>query len=328
MSRPLWHSSEEIAIRLADIDVLSVVRDAFVQRHAGMTSLPQESCLYWEAPDGGSARSIAMHGYLGGDEPRVGIKVINSAPRNIARGTPRADGLIALFDPLSARVTDILEAAEISATRTAAVSVLAAQHLASKDAGTLAILGAGALGAKHLRLFSRASMGIKRSYIFDVDTARANSLVRANTGTGIGVKAARTARQAVESADIVIAVTTATKPYIPFSWIKRGSLVVSVSLEDLHDDLFINADAIYVDDLDTVLTDKRRRLGVLCREGVIATSPSQRGTPRAAVTGQLDALFAAAVPGREHDRQIIIVNPFGLAISDVALATTVACHDT
>ena len=322
MSMPRWHSGEQVAAVLATLDILEIVRDAFLEHHAGHTLLPEESCLYWDAPDDGIARSIAMHGYLGGEKPRIGVKVINAAPNNVSRGIARADGLIALFDPLSGRITDLLPAAEISSMRTAAVSTLAAQHLAPAPARTLAVLGAGVLGARHLELLAGAKLGIERAHIFDLDGARAEKLAHALKGSAVQTSTALSAEEAMSDADIVVATTTASEPYIAFRWLKPGALVINVSLEDLHSEVFLQADAIYVDDWTIVRSDTRRRLGELCRSGAITPgrAPATRQGPD---TGQLGEVLAGSTPGRVHNEEVIIVNPFGLAISDVALAAAV-----
>jgi ornithine cyclodeaminase/alanine dehydrogenase-like protein (mu-crystallin family) len=326
MSMPKFHSSEEVAAALTTIDVLDVVRRAFLDHHAGRTLLPGESSLYWEAPDGGVARSIAMHGYLGGAEPRIGVKVINAAPNNLSRGMARADGLIALFDPLSGRITDLLAAAEISAARTAAVSTLAAQHLARESAKTLAILGAGVLGSTHLQLLEGTGLGIERACIFDLDSTRADELAQAVNAAAISLSIASSAEDALTDADIVITATTATEPYIPFEWLKPGALVVNVSLDDLHSDVFLQADAIYVDDWEIVRSDTRRRLGQLCRSGAITPARSKAAKKGRTVTGELGEVFAGTIPGRMSNEEIIVVNPFGLAISDIALGAAICAQ--
>lgn len=319
MRTPRWHGPDRIAAALESIDVLGAVRDAFVCHSTGNAVLAPQTCLYWQAPDSGSARSLAMHAYLGADEPRVGIKLINAAPNNVGRGLPRAEGIIALFDPLSARITDLLPAAEISATRTAAVSVLAAQSLCARSK-TLAMIGAGAIAAKHLQLLAAADLGVESVEIFDVDGDRASRLAdEIEASSSLRCVVASSAQAAVCDADMVIAATTATEPYLPFSWLAPGTLVINVSLDDLCDDVFAGADAIFVDDLDAIVADPRRRLGRLLRDGKI----DARRPGELPIRAELGDLLAGRKRGRLSDEEILVVNPFGIAISDIALAAAV-----
>jgi N-[(2S)-2-amino-2-carboxyethyl]-L-glutamate dehydrogenase len=75
-----------------------------------------------------------------------------------------------------------------------------------------------------------------------------------------------------------------------------------------------------VDDWGLVSTDDRRILGRLHREGRIG-APGARQTPR--VHGELGAVVAGALRGRESEDETIVFNPFGMAIEDVALASEV-----
>ncbi|HEU0250427.1 MAG TPA: hypothetical protein VFR48_06865, partial [Solirubrobacteraceae bacterium] len=297
MTAPRLHTAEQVSSALASIDVLAVVRDAFLQRSAGSTLLAPQTSLHWRAPDSAPARSIAMHAYLGAGDPCVGLKLINAAPANVKRGLPRADGLIALFDPLSARIVDLLPAGEISAARTAAVSVLAAQELAVRPAPTLALLGAGTIAAKHLEMLATAGLGIELVRSFDLDPSRTAGLARISSAFALKHRLATSARAAVVDADIVVTATTTTEPYLRFSWLKPGALAINVSLDDLHDEVFTKANAVYVDDLDAIVEDGHRRLGRLCREGAIATEgPARRGHP--VIRASLGDLFAGLAPGR------------------------------
>ena len=65
----------------------------------------------------------------------VGTKIINANTGNPDKGLPRADGLTLLFDPRTARPSVIMQVAEVSVLRTAAVSTLAARHLRNGSAG-------------------------------------------------------------------------------------------------------------------------------------------------------------------------------------------------
>ncbi len=319
MTGPRILSEDEVTARLASVDALAVVHDAFLAHHRGEAVLPEEATLRWRGSDGGPARSIAMHAYLPGRPPCAGIKVINAATGNPDRGLPRASGVIALFDTLSAQISTLLPAGEISATRTAAVSTLAARRLASRQPRRLGVLGAGVLAATHILMLT-TELPLSETVVFDPVTDRGRELARQAPGG----RAAASAREAVEGADVVVTATTVTDPYVEADWLTPGTLVVNVSLDDLTEAALLGAERIYVDDWGMVMADSQRLLGKLARTGRV-TAPGEAPPPRGrATTGTLGALFAGDAPGRENDAEIIVVNPFGLAISDVALAAAVA----
>lgn len=321
MTPPTTHTVAAIEDALASIDLLGVIRQAFVDHHRGLTDAPAESCLRWTAPDGGAARSIAMHARLPGEPMRLGVKVINGAVNNPLRGARRAGGTIALFNALDAQITDLLPAAAISAQRTAAVSTLAARTLAALPVGRLAVLGAGLLADAHVKLLAGSGLGVTELIAFDIDPMRAQALIdRSWVATG---HVAATAEEAVRSSDLVLTTTTVTESYVELRWLRPGSLVLNVSLDDLRTDALLGAERLYVDDWQLVRTDRTRRLGRLAVEGKI-TGPGEPARPRARrVDGELGALLAGAAPGRQAPDERIVFNPFGLAISDIALAAAV-----
>ena len=90
-----------------------------------------------------------MPGYLA--EPECfGVKLLSLFPGNPAAGLSSHLGLVLLFEPKHGLPVALLDAAELTAIRTAAVSGLATQLLARDDAGDLAILGSGEQAHSHL----------------------------------------------------------------------------------------------------------------------------------------------------------------------------------
>jgi ornithine cyclodeaminase/alanine dehydrogenase-like protein (mu-crystallin family) len=79
-----------------------------------------------------------------------GAKLISLHPGNPVAGLPAIQGFVILFDPQSGAPVALIDGAEITALRTAAVSALATRHLARAEARTLGILGTSVQAAAHL----------------------------------------------------------------------------------------------------------------------------------------------------------------------------------
>ncbi|MGZ3318610.1 MAG: ornithine cyclodeaminase family protein, partial [Isosphaeraceae bacterium] len=128
-------------------------------------------------------------------------------------------------------------------------------------------------------------------------------------------------REAVTGADLVVPCTTSREGYVERSWLKNGCVAVNVSLDDLCEDVLLDADRLYVDDWNLVVTDEHRILGRLAREGRVV-GPGQGAGPCCAqtVTGTLGELVVGKCEGRSSDDQLCVVNPFGMAIEDLSLA--------
>ena len=94
-----------------------------------------------------------------------------------------------------------------------------------------------------------------------------------------------------------------------------------MSLDDPLPEVIARADRIFVDDWGAIVADGRRLLGRMARAGHVRSRESDGdGRP---IDGELGELLNGARPGRTRPDEIIVVNPFGLAIEDVALAIKV-----
>jgi N-[(2S)-2-amino-2-carboxyethyl]-L-glutamate dehydrogenase len=296
----------------------------------GRTVLPDEAYLPWTTAEGDAARSLAMPGYIRGSVAAAGTKVINGNPGNVRRGLPRASGVTMLFDVTTARITCIMEGAHISALRTASVTAVAVGALEGRPITSLAVIGAGALARAHLDLLPARLPALREIQLFDLDGDRAMALQRAVhpacAARGIRIEVVPTPGEAIRPAQLIVPVTTTTQGYIPLAWLQPGALLVNISLDDPMPDVALRADRLLVDDWPLVKADSRRLLGRLYRAGQIVGPDEPRPVgdqgPRP-VDATLGQVLTGERPGRCREDDIILVNPFGLAIEDIALASAV-----
>jgi N-[(2S)-2-amino-2-carboxyethyl]-L-glutamate dehydrogenase len=312
----LYLSGRDVARALEAIDPVEAVAAALTAHARGQTILPTEAYLPWTHA-GETLRSLSMPGSV---EGCAGVKIINANPVNHARGLPRASGLTILFGPETGRPVCVMEAQRISCLRTAAVTALAAELLGAHPIERLALLGAGALAHCHLELLPHRLPDLLEIRLYDLAAARAARLA-ASTDDG-RVAVCDSAEQAIRGAQLVVPVTTATSGYIRYDWLEPGALLVNVSLDDPLPEVVLRADKVYVDDWPLVAADERRLLGRMLRAGQIR-GPDHLTSGRRAIDGELGQLLTHAVDGRARSSDIILVNPFGLAIEDIALASRV-----
>jgi ornithine cyclodeaminase/alanine dehydrogenase-like protein (mu-crystallin family) len=323
---PRYLSRDDVVRAARDIDPVDVVRAALLLHAQGRTTLPAEAYLPWGTSDGRSARSLALPGALWGDPPALGLKVINSSLANQGRGLRRAQGLTLLFDRETAHPVAIMEAAYLSALRTAAYTLLSVRLLAPPRPARIAVLGCGVIGETHGRMLGDALPGT-RFVLYDLDGARQEALVTSLTSDGIDCAAAYAAEEAIRGAEVVITATTTTAGYLPHSWLQPGTLVAHVSLDDVLPDVVRLADLVIIDDWTLVGGDSRRLLGRMYRSGELLGPRGERHGVSSSGARRVDATLADVVAGRHPGRttadQIILSNPFGMGILDVALAAQV-----
>jgi len=328
-NRILYLSQRDVRTAAARIDPVRAVREALAAHASGQSVLPAEAYLRWSPTTGESARSLNMPGRLAGTVDVAGTKIINANPANPARGLPRASGLTVLFDPADARVYCVLDAAYISALRTASVSALSAELFNGNDVGEWALIGAGALARAHLQLLPSTLGKLRAVNLFDIDRERADALGRefgpGLAERGIRLHVAHSARDAIRDADFIVTATTVTDGYIGRGWLKPGALLVHVSLDDLRPEALAEADQVIVDDWALVRDDDQRLLGRMWRQGLL-TEPGQDSDPaagRTTIHAELGDVVIGRKAGRSNGQEVIIVNPFGLSIEDLAVARQV-----
>jgi ornithine cyclodeaminase/alanine dehydrogenase-like protein (mu-crystallin family) len=145
--------------------------------------------------------------------PFAGVKVVTIAPDNPARGLPRINGLYVLFDAATLVPVAQLDAAELTAVRTAAVSALAVDRLARPDAARLVLFGTGPQARSHLAALV-AVRPLAAVTVIARDAARGAALVRTAQGLGLAAEAHPPAEAAgaVAGADLIACCTTAREP--------------------------------------------------------------------------------------------------------------------
>ena len=322
----LYLPRREVELLCREIDSVRVMREVFQMHGAGQTILPEEAYLSWRNRDAEQVRSLNMPGYLGGSWLVAGTKIINGNGANPQRGMPRASGMTLLFDETSARIVCMMEGAYISSLRTASVSVLAMELFQSSAVERIAVIGAGELARAHLELVSERVPLLREIALFDLKEERVDALrermealLRAR---GVVLRSAGSAEDAIRGAQVVIAVTTTTCGYISYEWLQPGALLVNVSLDDPLPEVVVKADQVIVDDWSLVKADARRLLGRMYRAGTLVGPEAVIGEGRR-VDAQLGEIVRGEKAGRRDEREIIMVNPFGLSLEDLALAAEV-----
>jgi ornithine cyclodeaminase len=326
----LYLCQKDVEVACKAIDSVAVIREVFRMHWAGHTILPDEAYLAWINDKGESVRSLNMPSFVGGSLWAVGTKIINGNNANFKRGLSRASGLTLLYDNTSGRVRCIMEGAYLSSLRTASVTALAAEMLQGNEIECLAIIGAGALAYAHIGLLVTRLPHLRRIRIFDLEAERIAFLQRELApmleASEVALQATATAEEAIRVAQLIVPVTTTTTGYIPYAWLQPGSLLVNISLDDPLPEVVFKADKVIVDDWNLVKNDAKRLLGRMYREGKIlgtddpvevASNDCRR------IDAHLGEIVAGAKVGRDNRNEIILVNPFGLSIEDVALGSYV-----
>ncbi|HEX5771079.1 MAG TPA: hypothetical protein VFY11_08950, partial [Nocardioidaceae bacterium] len=189
-----------------------------------------------------SAFLHAMPAYLA-DEDVTALKWVGAYPGNPARGLPYISGLIVLNDSDTGLPVAVMDAAEITAARTAAASGVSVRHLAHPGWRRAAILGYGEQGREHAKMLRALNPD---AAIVVYGGPRLTGLVE-------GVDVVPDARSAVEGADVVITAGPMSPDpdrRLDPAWLQPRCLVVPVDFSAyVGADLARRADDLVTDDL-------------------------------------------------------------------------------
>jgi 1-piperideine-2-carboxylate/1-pyrroline-2-carboxylate reductase [NAD(P)H] len=143
-------------------------------------------------------------------DARIAIaKLISFTPANSGTGRPAIQGDLIVFDIETGERRLVLDGPTVTARRTAAVSLLAAQRLAPNPAGPLLIVGAGAQGRAHLEAFAQG-LPVKAVRIASRSPASAAALVAHARTLGLQAGTVADPNAALADCTLVVTCTPAT----------------------------------------------------------------------------------------------------------------------
>ncbi|HEY7414302.1 MAG TPA: hypothetical protein VH593_03850, partial [Ktedonobacteraceae bacterium] len=99
-------------------------------------------------------------------------------------------------------------------------------------------------------------------------------------------------------------------PYIRYAWLQKGTFLSNISLMDVCKEVFLQVEKVVVDDWDQCNREKKL-LNQLVIEGLFS---------REQLHAELGEVLAGTRPGRESEQEIILLNPMGIAVEDIACA--------
>jgi ornithine cyclodeaminase len=135
-------------------------------------------------------------------------KLITWVADNPSRGLPAIQGEVMVFDVRDGRRLCLLDGPTVTAHRTAAVSLLAAQKLAPNPAGKLLLVGAGVQARAHLHAFAHG-LGVKEVVVASRTRASAQLLVGEAQTMGLRAEIAESADDALADCSLVVTATSA-----------------------------------------------------------------------------------------------------------------------
>ena len=244
--------------------------------------------------------------------PAIGAKIITVFPGNAATAYDSHIGVVLLFGAEHGDLKAIADASSITAIRTAAVSGVATKLLARPDASSLAVLGAGVLALPHVDAV-RAVRPITRVMLWSRSADRAEATAgKIRSERGMDVTVCSSAREAVESVDVVCTITSSRTPVLEGAWLAEGVHVnaVGASIPTARelDTAAVAGSRLFVD----------RRESTLNEAGDFLIPRAEGAINDDHILGELGELLTRTVVGRRNATDRTLFKSLGLAVEDVA----------
>jgi ornithine cyclodeaminase/alanine dehydrogenase-like protein (mu-crystallin family) len=312
--RVLVLSHREVLAALPPAACAEAMATVLAEHASGDSYLPLRSVMI---PPGATGFMGLMPGWRGpqaGTDAAFGMKAVCIVPANPARGLDAHQGIVTLFDGETGVPTAILDAAAVTEIRTAAVSAVATSALARPDARILAILGAGTQARAHLRALTLDGR-LDQVRVYSRTEARARELAASADMAGVGLQVVRSAREALEDADVVVTATSSREPVLSRDWLKPGAHVNAVGASSPAarelDTATVAAAALFCDSRES-LRHEAGEFQLAIREGLISGQDHVRA--------ELGEVLAGTAPGRHDAGELTVFRSLGLAIEDLAAA--------
>ena len=244
----------------------------------------------------------------------MGVKIISVMPGNHGTEHDSHMGVVLLMETRHGQPLALMDASEITAIRTAAVSGVATRLLARENAGNLAILGTGVQADSHLEAML-AVRPIQRVRVWSRHAEnRERYAVRAKARYGLTVESSESAQTAVTGADIICTTTSSSEPVLRGEWLSPGAHlnVVGASVRTARevDGEAMKRSRLFVD----------RRESTLNEAGDFLLARDEGAVDNDHIQAELGEVLLGQHPGRKSPDEITLFKSLGLAVEDLASA--------
>jgi alanine dehydrogenase len=296
------------ALELTDDEILDSIRKVLAAQGRRETVVEPRTHLF--------APGVSGHFNVlrGATAQHAGVKVVGDYVDNHLRGLPSELALLLLMDLETGVPVAIIDATAITEIRTGAVTAIAAEVLARKDARSLGHIGARGTSYWNVRLLCRVLPALQ-----DIRVHSRRPESREAFGKRLSVDLQREVRavdsweDCVRGADVVVEASRLTEPtpLLRTRWIAPGALVIpygTVSAVELD----------LTDIMDKIVVDDWGQAGIGPLGSLRAHVDSGR-LSQDDLHAELGQIVAGAAVGRERPDETILFWHRGLSITDIAL---------
>lgn len=303
-------NQSEVRQLLPMAECIEVMAEALKTLSRGQAILPLRPVMW--LPERVGALGM-MPAYME-DLQIMGLKIVSVFPGNHGTEYDSHMGAVMIFETKHGQPLAIMDATEITAIRTAAVSGVATRLLAREGAADLAILGSGTQARTHLEAMLHCRK-IRRVRVWSRNADNGRRFAeRESKRHGIAVEFMPTVRAAVQGADIICTTTSSPDPILLGRLLSPGCHINAIGssvpfTRELDTDAVVRS-RLFVDRRESTLNEAGDFL-IPKKEGAIGDTHIQ---------GEIGEILLGRVKGRTSQEEITLFKSLGLAVEDLAAA--------
>jgi thiomorpholine-carboxylate dehydrogenase len=291
----MYIHEEQIRGALSYEALIPAIRRALIDYSTGKVEQPLRNVLRVKDEAGAQAGWFAVMPVIYGRY--MAVKSVTFYPGNAALDKHTHLAMIELLDRRTGEALAVMDGRLITEMRTAAVSAVAVEAFAPRNATTLGILGSGVQARAHIEALRQAWPAFREPgsiRVWSRNVAKAEAIAAETGALAVPIE------QAADS-DVVVTVTSATQPVLMGKWLRAESLVVAVGavgpqLRELDDEVMVGC----------LIAESRQ--GSENESGDVRLSGAK-------VYAELGEILAGKVPSPPAGRRVF--KSLGMAIEDL-----------
>lgn len=307
-------SKEDIKKVFTMKDAVDAVKEAFMTFSQGKSVVPLRTQI--PAP---KHKGVFLFMPAYAEELDVAsVKIVNIFPDNAQKDLPTAPAQVLLIDGESGIVKSVLDGTLLTQMRTGAATGAAFDVLAPQNVKIGAMIGTGSQARMQLEAML-AVRKLDEVRIFSRNAEKnekfAAQMREELKEYGTKIVAAKSSDEAIDNADLIIAVTSASSPVFDGTKVKKGATLSFVGsyqphMQEMPPEILERAAKLYFDSEEAVLSEA----------GDILIPLDEGRITKEDFTGDLGEVLLGKLVARENDEEIIVFKTVGIGTQDLVTA--------
>ena len=301
----------EIKHLLDDVDLVSPIREGFIQYSKGKCVIPPVGELLFNNPPGDVH---IKYGYIT-DEKYYVIKIASGFPKNEKLNISNGQGMILLFDQKTGTpLITLLDDAILTDIRTAIAGQICAEMFTNKIK-SIGVIGTGRQARLQVTYLKNIT-NCRTVNVWGRSKKKSQKYKEDLLKFGFDVKISKSVKELAKVSNLIITTTSSEEPLLHESDIKLGTHITAVgadtaSKRELDISIFNRADLIIADSISQCQV--RGEISHALLKNIISSDEII----------ELGSILSGKRQGRTSKDQISVVDLTGVAVQDLQIAKAI-----